>query len=138
MSILSEEIVIHKGDLYENIIVVTAVEGLEWSATEKLVKYAIKNCPLDKWPEWAEECVKSQLNAQNRIVIYEQPHPFIDNQIQIDFSCNGGVIFTAYCTKKEIRKGDSEKESPTNLWRRYVIPMPTDCTRRQDLQEEKV
>lgn len=110
MSILSEEIVIHKGDLYENILVVVGVVGLEWGAIEKLVKYAIKNCPLDKWPDWAEERVKSQLNAQNRIVIYEQPHPFIDSQVQIDFVCNGGTIFTAFCTKKE---GDSKKESPT-------------------------
>ena len=101
MSVLSEEIVIHKGDLYENIVVVTAVEKLEWISIDKLAKYAINNCPLDKWPEWAEEHVKSHLNAQKRIVIDEKPHPFIDNQIQIDFCYNGGTIFAAFCTKKE-------------------------------------
>lgn len=139
MSILSEEIVIHKGDLYENIVVVTAIEKLEWVNIDKLAKYAINNCPLDKWPEWAEECVKSQLNAQKRIVIDEKPHPFIDNQIQIDFCYGGGTIFVAYCTKKEIRKGDSER-NPLIMFGPYIpiTRMPAGYTPLQDLQEGKV
>ena len=140
MGILSEEIVIHKGDLYEHINVVTAVEKLNWLDIDKLAKYAINNCPLDKWPEWAEECVKSHLNAQKRIVIDEKPHPFIDNQIQIDFDYGGGTIFVAYCTKKEIKKEDSELESSRIVYGFYVpiTPRPADCTRRQDLQGGKV
>lgn len=139
MSILSEEIVIHKGDLYEHINVVTAVEKLSWINIDKLAKYAINNCPLDKWPEWAEEYVKSHLNAQKRIVIDEKPHPFIDNQVQIDFCYGGGTIFVAYCTKKE---GDSERNPLPGVivYGPYipVTPMPTDCTQQQDLQGGKV
>lgn len=137
MSILSEEIVIHKGDLYEHINIVTAVEKLSWINIDKLAKYAIKNCPLDKWPEWAEKCVKSHLNAQNRIVIDEKPHPFIPNQIQIDFCYGGGTIFVAYCVKKEIKKEDPDSESSRIVYGPYIpiTPMPTGCTPRQDLQE---
>ena len=133
MSILTDDIVIHKGDLYENINVIITKEGQNWGYIDYIARTVLNECPLDKWPEWAEKAVKSHLLAHNGhpgspaieefdyITIVEKPHPFVDYIVQIDFCLRGGTIFVAYCNKKE----EAPKEPPPGMVYARYIPVPT-------------
>lgn len=65
MSILSKTEVC-KGDLYSKFNIVCGYVELSPFARAEFTKSVyniINECPLDKWPEQAVECVKSLLNA---------------------------------------------------------------------------
>lgn len=105
MSVLSENITIRKGDCFTNLSVATGQRDIPWQFAEKLAIMAINKCDLDKWPEAAENFVKSQLNEFSKkylgrtVYINEKPHPFCEDIAQIDF-CVAGLGGTIYCVWK--------------------------------------
>ena len=106
MSVLTEDINIAKGDVYSAMTVVFvgqfshAMLGEQSPriGLEKFILNAIKNCPLDKWPEQALDCIRTRLNKEN-LYIYETKHPFMECMDQIVFSTAGETLFCVYCSR---------------------------------------
>lgn len=106
MSVLQDNINITKGDIYTTMSLVMAghfsavlIQDMvpSWDI-ESIVLNAIKNCPLDKWPEHALNSIRERLNIE-KLEVMESVHPFIEYMDQIEFCRNGETLFCVYGSK---------------------------------------